>query len=425
MSDLKTLLQNGRHITKINGITYDITEFIAIHPGGDIIKGISNGNDGTAMFYSSHFNLPDIDNIPSIHKIEDVKDIITPGLNFDYNKDSFYFTLKSDIQNYFKKNNIDYRVPTSFATCCLILNMCLFSILYYMSYVKGYTLCSILMGMLSWNFAGTLAHDHGAHRTVCGKRDMIGNIFMSFFNSLTFPGAFETHFLYGHYSHHTMVHDVELDSDENLLYPLVRLHTGHKRLWFHKYQFLYWPLAFSVYLISYISQTFRSKKNNWWRRHNHLYRPTVSSKFKVLVLSFIIFHVTVPVYYNGIIRGILSYLLFLFTYSTGGLFFALINHYIGHSIVIDHPDKNKWCFNTVQRSGDYLVDNKYIHYISGGFNVHGLHHLFPTIHPSHLPDIYHLYEKRCIEFEYPYINIKSFSYTFIQFIYNLYILGSR
>ena len=222
-----------------------------------------------------------------------------------------------------------------------------------------------------------------------------------------------------------MVHDVELDSDENLLYPLVRLHTGHKRLWFHKYQFLYWPLAFSVYLISYISQTFRSKKNNWWRRHNHLYRPTVSSKFKVLVLSFIIFHVTVPVYYNGIIRGILSYLLFLFTYSTGGLFFALINHYIGHSIVIDHPDKNKWCFNTVQRSGDYLVDNKYIHYISGGFNVHGLHHLFPTIHPSHLPDIYHLYEKRCIEFEYPYINIKSFSYTFIQFIYNLYILGSR
>ncbi len=425
MATLKELLKRGRYITKINGEVYDITDFIPIHPGGNIIKGIANGNDGTAMFYSSHFNLPDIESTYGVKKIELNDDnIITSPLNFNYNEQSFYFKLKTDIRNYFEDNYIDYRVPSSFARLCFTINISLFLYFYYLSYVQGCITFSILMGILSWNFAGVLTHDHGAHGTNCDRHNIVGNFIMSLLNSLCFPGAFETHFIHSHHAHHAMVHDPELDSDENLLYPLVRLNEKHKRLWFHKYQHLYWPFAFMVYLFSYIGQTFAKKKHNWWRRHNHLYRPSVSLKFKILVLSFVVFHLMIPVYNNGLFIGIIAYLLFLFTYSMGGLFFAIVSHYIGRRKEFIHPNEKYWDFHTVNKSGDYMVNSLLTHYVSGGFNVHGLHHLFPTIHPSHLGSIYPLYEKRCKEFNYPYINIKSWRELIKIYLYSLYRLGN-
>lgn len=424
MGKLSDYLKHGRSITYINGNYYDISDYIDKHPGGEIIKSIANGNDGTAMFYSSHFKLPNIDDIPEIKKIDDIDDLLICPLKFDYKKDGFYYQLKSDIKSYFIENKIDYTVPTNFARICLAFNIILFFIFWYQSYIKGYLIYSVFMGVLSWNFAGTLVHDHGAHRTTVKKNNKYGNIIMSFFTSFTFPLAFETHFVHSHSSHHTMIHDKEFDSDENLLYPLVRLNDDLPMLWYHRYQYIYWPFAFSVYLGSYIAQTFNSKKYNWWRRHNHLYRPTTSIKFYLLLLSFFFFHIFIPSYMNGLITGLLSYFIFLFTYSVGGLFFALVTHYINDTEIIK-KDNVTWDYNTIAYSGDFFVGDTFINYITGGFNIHGLHHLFPTIHPSHLNSVYNLYEKRCIEFNYPINHVKTWSDLVYKWHNKLYMLGNK
>jgi len=275
MMELKTLLKAGRYITEINDNIYDITDFIDKHPGGDIIKGCANGNSGTAMFFSSHFNVPNIDDIPEIKKINmDKSEILSPSLNFRYDDGSFYNSLKLDIENHFRALGTDYSVPSLFSNICFVISICLFGLFYYLSYIEGNIFFSIPMGILSWNFAGTLVHDHGSHRTMCRKNNKIGNAIMTLLNSICFPGAFETHFIHSHYSHHTMVHHIELDSDENMIYPLVRLHQEQPKLWFHKFHVFSWPLAFSIYFFSYIGQTFRVRKYNWWRRHNHLFIPS-------------------------------------------------------------------------------------------------------------------------------------------------------
>jgi len=125
-------------------------------------------------------------------------------------------------------------------------------------------------------------------------------------------------------------------------------------------------------------------------------------------------------YYNGL-YGLGIYSIFLLTYSIGALFLATVSHYICKKNI---NKNNDWDYHTVVNSGDYLVDSTFAFLISGGFNVHGLHHLFPSIHPSHLGGIYHLFEKRCREYNYPYTNVKSWDELFRIYVNNLYILGN-
>ncbi len=428
MARLRDLLRKGRHITRIDGINYDITNFVDKHPGGDIIKGIANGNDGSAMFHSSHLRLPNLERMPGVRRIFlEEEEIVTSPLGFSSDKSDFYNVLKVDVENYFTSHQIDYTLPTLTAQLLFWFNMCLFFNFMYLSYVEGWSIFSVLMGILSWNFAGTLVHDHGAHRTTVSKKNWWSNFGMSALASVCFPGAFETHFLYSHYAHHTMVHHEELDSDENLIYPLMRLHEKYPRWWFHRYQHYYWPIAFAVYLFSYIGQTFLPRNSNWWKRHNHLYRPTKSFKFKLLLVSFFVVHLLLPVYFNGL-RGLLCYLIFLLTYSMGGFFFATVNHYVGNpkeGTEGTSESRRDWAYHTAIKSGDYLVESTLAHYISGGFNVHGLHHLFPSIHPSHLSSIYHLYEIRCLEHNIPYVRIESWRQLFRTYLENIRRLGSE
>jgi len=424
---LKNLIKKNRIITKINSNIYDITDYVDKHPGGEIIKAIGNCNDGTAMFYSSHFNLPDIENNPYIYKLkinENEDNIINIDQKFDYNKDGFYISLKNEIHNYFKDNNIDYTIPTFSNRVIFILNISLFLVNYYYSYFFGYILCSLIMGIISWNFAGTLVHDHGAHRTNVKKNNNLGNLLMSFLNILTFPGGFETHFINAHFSHHSKVHGKDLDSDDNLIYPLMRWSKNRKLLWFHKYQHLYYPFVYTIYLFCYISNSFISDSNeNWYKKNNHLYRSSVNKKFYLLILLVLLFHLFIPFYNLGLMTGFRQVLIFILTYSFGTLLFATTSHLLS----IDYIDNNKndWVYHVINTSGDYLVYDIFAEYFSGGFNVHGLHHLFPSIHPSHLKYIYHIYEKKCKEFNYPINKINTWKNFFEKLHSTLFILGNE
>lgn len=419
----KDLLKKNRFITKINGSIYDITDYIDKHPGGEVIKGIANSNDGTAMFYSSHFNLPDIDKIKYIYKLDNIKDdIIEINSKFDYYEKGFYMSLKKEIYEYYKKNNIDYTIPDFYNRVIFFINIILFLINYYYSYFHGYILCSIINGILSWNFSGTLVHDHGAHRVNVKKNNYIGNFIMMILNNITFPGGFETHFIYSHYGHHSKVHDNDLDSDDDLIYPLMRWSKSKEKIWFHKYQHIYYPFVYMIYLIHYISKSFiKDSKKNWYRKNNHLYRSSKNKKFYFLILMTLFFHGIIPFYNLSIFLAFRQIIVFISVYSLGTLFFATISHILSLGYI--YNSRGDWSYHVVNTSGDYLVNNLFAEYISGGFNIHGLHHLFPSVHPCHLKKVYNIFEKKCIEYNYPIIKINTWEELFDKFHQTLYLLG--
>lgn len=424
----KELLLQGRDITFIDGVAYDVTDFIRLHPGGDILRSVANGNDGTVMYYSSHFTLPAPDRLKGVKRLE-----ISPDecerIPYRFNNDpnGFYTQLKLAVRDHFKSRGIAYGKPSPAARFVFVVNMVAFLIAMYLSYVVGLTAFSLVMGMLSWYFAGVLVHDHGAHRTLADKRNRWANGFFTFLNGLTFPGAFESHFLYSHAGHHSAVHHPVLDSDDYLLYPLVRWSNARQRHWFHRYQHIYWPFAYMIYLSSYISKAFsRSAQVNWWKQHNHSYRARKSVKFRLLVLQGLVFHIALPVFMLGWL-GVINAFLFVLTYSVGALFFATVSHLImpnGPSNRL-HPDREEWAYNIVATSGDYMVDSVLWHYLSGGFNIHGLHHLLPAIHPSHLREIYPLYRNLCRLHGYPMTELTGLREVAVTFTKTMRQLGQQ
>lgn len=44
---------------------------------------------------------------------------------------------------------------------------------------------------------------------------------------------------------------------------------------------------------------------------------------------------------------------------------------------------------------DYNVYSRFWNIVSGGLNAQSLHHLFPTVHNSHYPDLYAEYVRIC------------------------------
>lgn len=424
----KELLLAGRDITFIDGVAYDVTDFVRLHPGGEILRSVANGNDGTAMYYSSHFKVPAPDRVKGVKRLDLSPDECQQiPYRFSHSPDSFYAELKSAIREHFKSKGITYSKPTAASRILFVASVIAFLVSMYLSYVVGLTAFSIVMGLLSWHFAGLLVHDHGAHRTLAGKHNRWANGLFTFLNGLTFPGAFESHFFYSHAGHHSAVHHPVLDSDDHLIYPLVRWSEARPRLWHHRYQHIYWPLAYMVYLSSYIGKTFsRSPQVNWWKRHNHSHRARKSLKFRLLVLQWLAFHIALPSIMLGW-TGLLNSVVFVLSYSVGGLFFATVNHLIMPKAQTHqaHPDREEWAFNVVATSGDYLVDSVLWYYVSGGFNIHGLHHLLPAIHPSHLRGIYPIYRELCLRRCYPSTELKSFPDVLEAFTETMRRLGQQ
>lgn len=167
----KELLKQGRDITFINGQAYDVTDFIRHHPGGEVLCSVAHGNDGTAMYYSSHFTLPPLEHVKGVKRIDlPVDECVKIPYSFSDSPDSFYGELKRAIQNHFKANEVVYWKPSKQSRIMFVVSMIVFLISMYFSYVEGLTVFSVVMGVLSWHFAGVLVHDHGAHRTLADKK---------------------------------------------------------------------------------------------------------------------------------------------------------------------------------------------------------------------------------------------------------------
>lgn len=434
---LKQLLIDGRLITRIKDTWYDVTDFVDRHPGGDVIKSVCNGNDGTAMFFSSHFRpMGDIGSFPGIVKIPDNLD--TSGCfvkksrwYFSEDPHGFYATLKREVHHHFMENDVRYRVPSIGARVALYTALAAFAVSLHAAYIQGYMLGAVFAGVLSWNFSGTLTHDHGAHQTQCGpsKDAPWQHILLSVCNAITFPGAFQSYFFYSHAGHHSDVHDSDLDSDDKLVYPMLRWNTTRPQLWFHSYQHIYWPLAHAVYLTQYIGKGFTTdKEKNWWKQHNHSFRAKRDPWYIPSVVMIALVHIVIPVYFQGLPRGLGLYSVFFAIYSTGGLLFATLSHFLvmGHDGgSIDHPDFNEWAYHTVATSGDYMTDSTVAFLLAGGFNLHGIHHLMPAIHPSHLPRVYVIYKELCNRFHYPIIQLDSWSDVFSTYTRCLKKLGQE
>lgn len=269
-----------------------------------------------------------------------------------------------------------------------LLTLLTYLALYHIANPIGFVGCFVIYGFISLLFAFNFSHDF-SHNTIFKNKRLNHICFVAIY---TLVGAHAEAWKLRHVNSHHYAPNVE-DYDSDLkISKLIRVVPGSKHYWFHAYQHLYAPLAYTTYSLFWIfikdfvilfsDDGYGAKKNMRY------YLSFVFQKFIYISLLFVlpIIFAIQPWYVvlTGFLMMHLSQSLFL-------LFTFFMTHHVEET---QYPKADaqgyinaSWLMNQIRSSNDMHPFSKTANFILGGFNNHIAHHLFPHYHHVYYPQI--------------------------------------
>ena len=248
--------------------------------------------------------------------------------------------------------------------------------------------CFIMYGFASILFAFNFSHDF-SHNTVFRSRKLNNFCFIVIYAII---GAHAEAWKLRHiHSHHYAPNVEDYDSDLKIS-KLIRVIPGSKHYWFHRYQHVYAPIAYTSYsifwvfikdfVILYSKEPFRKEKG-------FLYHVS----FWIQKVFYISILVVLPILFSQqfwliVLSGFLAMHLMQSLFL---LFTFFMTHHVESTA---YPATNEngiietsWLMNQVKSSNDMHPFSRTVNFILGGFNNHIAHHLFPHYHHIYYPEL--------------------------------------
>jgi fatty acid desaturase (delta-4 desaturase) len=236
--------------TIIDGVCYDITEFMHTHPGGAELLLLAVGRDASVLFHSYHRRLATarsaLQSLPTV-PLESVaapsplfgcKDVVKPLLPstssstpHELLESPLYTEIREGVNAYFRSlpRGADGKEASSRGGMLLKSAALLFftAAFYYAVVVQGYWYFTPLLGVLFAMNGLAIQHDanHGAF-----SRSRIVNQLAGFVDDLI--GGSGLMWRHQHVlSHHAYPNDMHWDADTFSNYPLLRLNPALPARW--------------------------------------------------------------------------------------------------------------------------------------------------------------------------------------------------
>ena len=243
-----------------------------------------------------------------------------------------------------------------------------------------FLLCFIVYGFCILLFAFNFAHDF-SHGTIFRRAAWDNLCFILIY---TLNGAHAEAWKKRHIESHHFAPNVEhYDSDLEIT-GLIRVLPNSPHRWYHRFQHLYAPLAYTTYSLYWVLvKDFHIFINNERRSAGYVMSFVTQKAFYVLYIlvlpliyslqpwyvvigSFVIMHLC---------QSLFLLLTFFMTHHVDGLEYPLVD---SKGIIT-----TSWVMNQVRSSNDMYPFSETANFIFGGFNNHIAHHLFPHIHHIH------------------------------------------
>ncbi|MCD2257623.1 fatty acid desaturase family protein [Psychroserpens luteolus] len=251
-------------------------------------------------------------------------------------------------------------------------------------FVVSYILYGFVTLLLAFNFSHDLSHN-----TVFKSRKI-----NNFFYIITFAivGAHAEAWKKRHINSHHYAPNVEgYDSDLKIT-KLIRVIPNSDYYWFHRFQHIYAPIAYTTYSLFWI---FVKDIVLLFSKDSHQVKTKVAYhiSFWIQKLSYLTVVLVLPLYVSQqhwyiVLSG---FLLMHFTMSLFLLFTFFMTHHVESTVYPTTDEKGyintSWLMNQVKSSNDMHPFSKVANFIFGGFNNHIAHHLFPHIHHVHYPKL--------------------------------------
>ena len=281
----------------------------------------------------------------------------------------------------------------------ITLKAILFPLLYFFAYFTAlkfgstpsiHYMCFFILGLLLvLNFLNLI---HEAVHGTLFRNKRLNNWYVHFFD-LMGANSFIWKIRHTRF-HHNYPNVMGWDTDFEQS-PIARVFPHGPFSKMHKYQHLYLPLIYPLYLLNWLLvrdfKDFFNKKQIVWKAVNIPFIEYV--KLFVFKAIFIGYTIVLPKYVLDIgwAQAIAGFLIMVFTASVISLLVLLSPHASTES-EFPVPDQegnmpSPWYVHQLTCTNDVKEDNFFTRFFMGCFNYHIAHHLFPSVNHVYYPEI--------------------------------------
>ena len=296
----------------------------------------------------------------------------------------------------------------------ILIKAILFPLLYITAYVSlliwgsnpwVFYASYLSMGLLIiMNFLNLI---HDAVHGVIFRNSSLNKVYLHFFDLL---GANSFIWKIRHIRlHHSFPNIMNWDSDFEQS-PLVKVFPQAKTEKFHRYQHIYLPFLYPMYLFNWLLvRDFKDffKKDSLVHKVVKIPRNEYIKLFLFKILFFgytlILPKFVLGLPWSTILTG---WVLMILTASIFSLVVLLSPHANTHSEFPEADDEGNlpysWFMHQLVCTNDVTTDNFFVRFFMGSFNYHIAHHLFPDVHHLFYPEITRMLENFARENNLPY-----------------------
>jgi linoleoyl-CoA desaturase len=270
----------------------------------------------------------------------------------------------------------------------LFLTLITYFGLYEVNNVLTFIGCYVAFGFSSLLFAFNFSHDF-SHNTIFRSKKW-NNLGFTIIYSLV--GAHAEAWKQRHIdSHHYAPNVEEYDSDLKIS-GLIRVIPNSRYAWYHRFQHLYAPLAYTIYSLYWVfvkDFVILFSKEEGSKQKGFIYHCSFWVQ-KIFYLSYLL---VLPILFSSqpwfiVVTGflcmhLLQSLFLLFT-------FFMTHHVESTAYYTTDSEGNintSWVMNQIRSSNDMHPFSRTANFILGGFNNHIAHHLFPHVNHIHYPGL--------------------------------------
>jgi linoleoyl-CoA desaturase len=354
--------------------------------------------------------------------------IATP--KFASKSKSFHLELKKRINQYFQETG----TPTSgnyklyFKAGILLISFIAsyIHLVFFMPPIWLAVIECIFMGGITAAIGFNIMHD-GAHGSF-SKSPFINELAA---RTLHFSGSD----LFMWKTKHNVVHhaytNIDGIDDDIDAKPFLRLCKTQKYYRIHKYQYLYFWMAYCMlyfYWVFYTDyQKYVTRKVGTMPLKKMEKKDHIS--FWGFKASYYIFFIILPIFTVGFVPWLVGYLIYgAFT----GLVLATVFQ-MAHTVEGTHfpvPSsanmmEDEWAIHQLKTTANFATNNKLISWLTGGLNFQVEHHLFPKISHVHYPAINKIIRQACADYGIPYLEYPKLRLALASHVSHLKHLGER
>ncbi|MCA8922543.1 MAG: acyl-CoA desaturase [Planctomycetes bacterium] len=283
---------------------------------------------------------------------------------------------------------------------------------------------AISLGLSLAGIGFSVMHD-GGHRAYSNRPGT--NRLAALSLDLVGASSFVWHFKHN-VLHHTYTNVVDADDDIEFK-PFFRLTSSQPRRWFHRLQFLYWPLLLCFLTTKWILlDDLRDLARGHIAGHR-MPRPSASDLLIVAVskLNYLVWAFAIPLLFVDPLNLLAGYAL---ATSVAGLVLGTVFQ-LAHAVEdasFFAPEEGAplslpWAEHQLATTVDFARANRLLTWYVGGLNHQVEHHLFPRVSHRHYPALAPLVRKVCARRGVPVLDHATFAGALGAHLRHLYRMG--